>query len=273
MSAAEPPVVKDTRSSYLPLASLYFVTVGLLYLWGYWSTFHVNILQYIGIADVLKMTLFPIASAAGALLVGIVLGEMLFLSTHDGSRVGSAIQGGLRFLFPYLEALYLPVTMVILFLPGIWKWNIVALLFGFPFYVIAKRGGFLESMLPNDSVRSSVIFLLTTMPTFAYSIGLHQAAAILDGNNYKYLVADTVEGIVVGNPDNPFTRVKYLGQAGDQSFLLLPDNETVFIVSFQMTKGLQVRNYRKPREDAKEELKTPAQSAPASTPADVAPIR
>lgn len=35
------------RLSYIPLSSLYAVAAGTLFLWGFWSAFEINILQYI----------------------------------------------------------------------------------------------------------------------------------------------------------------------------------------------------------------------------------
>ena len=56
-------VTKERVASYVYFGSLYFVSVGALYLWGYWSAFNINILAYLSLADVLKLTAYPIALA------------------------------------------------------------------------------------------------------------------------------------------------------------------------------------------------------------------
>ena len=56
------------------IASFYFVVVGVLYLWGHWYSFEVNILEYISLTDIVKVTLIPIISSFLAFASGAVLG-------------------------------------------------------------------------------------------------------------------------------------------------------------------------------------------------------
>ncbi len=73
---------KEKVSTYLYFSSLYFVTVGVLYLWGYWTTFEVNILEYLSLADIVKSTAYPIASTFIFFVIGVI--GILFTGTHPG---------------------------------------------------------------------------------------------------------------------------------------------------------------------------------------------
>jgi hypothetical protein len=61
---------KERVATYLYFSSVYAVTVGVLYLWGYWSTFGVNILEYLSLADIVKTAAYPVASVFAIMGLG-----------------------------------------------------------------------------------------------------------------------------------------------------------------------------------------------------------
>lgn len=242
MTATEAATAKERVSSHLYFGSLYFISVGLLYLWGYWASFDVNILEYISLADVLKITAYPMASAFVLVALGAVIGELLVDRPSLSPSAGRDAFVGrfLRRAAPFVMFAYVFGTVALLVFGPVSKWRALPILFAFPIYFVAKERGLLLSLLPHDSARSIVLFLLAVLPTWAYGHGRLQAAAVLDGTDYKYLVANTVDGISI-DPKDPKARVKYVGQAGDYAFLLLADNETLAIVRFDKTKGLHLK--------------------------------
>lgn len=263
MSTAEAAVVKERVSSYLYFGSLYFISVGLLYLWGYWASFDVNILEYISLTDVLKLTAYPIASAFVSLALGAVIGEFLVDRFSLPPGAGRDTRTGRLLLraAPYLVVAYAVGTVALLLFGPMSKWRVLPILFAIPIYAVAKERGLLLSLLSHDSARSIVLFLLAVLPTWAYGHGRIQAAAVLEGSDYKYLVANTVEGIAI-DPNNTASRVKYVGHAGDYEFLLLPDNVTLAIVRFDRTRGLQVRRFKSPSAAPKEGSNSGMQPTP-----------
>lgn len=233
-------------SSYVYIGSLYLVSVGVLYLWGYWSYFGIDVLVYMNFTDVLKLTAYPLISSAVFVAIGALLGESVWSPMFPpGGGRDSAVGRLLHRLLPYLAIAYTMGTLAILVFGPVTKWRILLpVLFAVPVAYQAKRRGMLSLLLPNDSARSVVILLLAVMPTFAYGQGKLKAAAVLDGSDYSYLTASTVEGLTVSDPSNPKNRIKYLGQVNDYVFLLLPDNETSVVVRFDKTHGLQLRRSR-----------------------------
>jgi hypothetical protein len=56
-------VNRSSWTSYTYLASIYFLGVGVLFLWGYWSEFGINVLEYMDVGDILMAASYRIARA------------------------------------------------------------------------------------------------------------------------------------------------------------------------------------------------------------------
>jgi hypothetical protein len=239
--------VKQDVSAYLYFGSLYFLTVGVLYMWGYWGRFHVNILEYISVADVLKVAAYPIASVFLFAVIGAVLGEWLTSSVPKvesgagrDTRIGRFLNSNKSFLI----AGYFGGTLALALFGPETKWHLLSILFALPVYLTAKNRGLLADILPHDAARSIVLYLLAVLPTTAYALGRQEATRVLEGREYQYLTAST-SGIRVPDLDDAKTRIRYVGHVNDYVFLLLPDNVTLAIVGFDKEKGIQLRHFTK----------------------------
>lgn len=239
------PLAKNRVSTYLYFGSLYFVTVGVLYLWGYWATFDVNILEYLSLADVLKITAYPIASAFVFATLGAVTGELLIRrgALPSGGKRDTRIGQFLRKMAPLLLLTYALGTIALFVYGPVEKWNVLPLLLAIPMYFFAKERGFLVSIIPHESPRSVVIFLLCALPPFSYGHGRLQAATILNGTDYKYVVSP-IEGIGANADTSISKRLRYLGHAGDFVFLFQPVNTTLVITRFDHTKSLHLQKFK-----------------------------
>ncbi len=203
--------------------SLYFITVGVLYLWGYWSTFNVNILEYVGLADVIRLTAYPVTSAFVFMAIGAMLGEVLFGNDAVPAGGGRATRIGelLRKIRSLIIFVYLAVTVALTLsnIPN--KWSALSVLFAFPFYLFAKQRGFLAALIPHDSPRSVVVFLFAVLPTFSYGQGRLQADAIVNGHKFEYVLSP-IDQVSIAADASPVERIRYLGHAGDLLFFLNP---------------------------------------------------
>jgi hypothetical protein len=56
---------KPSAAGYAYWAPAYFICVATLYLWGYWAMFEVNVLEHIGVTDIIKAAAYPVASTFG----------------------------------------------------------------------------------------------------------------------------------------------------------------------------------------------------------------
>ncbi len=247
----QPAVVKEQVSTYLYFSSIYFVTIGILYLWGYWSTFDINILEYFSLADVLKATAYPIVSAFIFTAVGAVIGEFLVSPNKLPSGGGRDTRVGrfLRAIAPLLVLAYVLSTIGLFMFGPAEKWRILPMLLAFPPYLLSKERGFLATLIPHDSPRSVIIFLLAALPPFAYGHGRLQATAIAKGTDYKYVVSP-VEGLDLSSDTKPDRQLRYLGHAGDFLFLLHPVKAVVVITKFEQAKTLQLKQFKASQQSA-----------------------
>ena len=242
---------KEQASTYLYFSSLYFVTVGVLYLWGYWSTFNINILEYLSLADVLKSTAYPIVSALTATVIGGALGHLLGKNIASivpaggarNTRLGLFLRKFALEIAPLLWIVYGLSTAALLWFGPVGKWFVLPILFAVPVLYLAVQRGFLASLIQHDLSRTNVIFLLLVLPTLAYGHGRIKATAVLEGKEFKYVVSQ-IEGISVSDDMPPNQRLRLLGHAGDFLFLLHPAKEMLVISRFDSAAPLQLKEFK-----------------------------
>lgn len=239
--------IKERVSTYVYFCSLYFVTVGALYLWGYWATFNVNILEYLSLADIIKSTAYPIASAFVFSAIGAILGELTSDSNNLPSGGGRDTLVGklLHKIAPYIVFAYLCGTVALLIFGPVGKWHILPFLLAFPAYAFAKKQGFLQTIIPHDSSRSIVIYLLAMLPTFAYGYGRLNAEQIVSGIKYQYALSP-INNIDSGKQDDPTQRLRFIGHSGDFLFFYEPTKSSLVISKFENGKALILNYYKRP---------------------------
>ena len=261
-----PPLSKDLVSTYLYFGSLYFVSVGVLYSWGYWSTFNVNILEYVGLADIVKATAYPIATAGILTLVGAVLGEALSGEHRLPSGGGRDTRVGkfLRKIGPALAVLYITGTLALLIFGPVKKWLVLPVLFAVPFYAFAKQKGFLQRLIPHDAPRSIVIYMLCTLPLLSYGRGLMEANAIVVGTRFDYVMSE-VDGVPLAkvSPD-VLGRLRYLGHANQHFFFLQPWDNGVVVSKFGDGKSLVLQHHQSKSASAPTDAAIPPSAAASS---------
>jgi hypothetical protein len=244
LARAFPVLTRDGIAAYLYIASIYFVVVGVLNLWGYWNAFQINILEYIGLSDILKLPAYPVVCAGIFMVSGAVISELLIGRTlPPGGGANAPVALFARRHFRLIASLYILGIVLLSALGPVTKWQVLPFLVAAPIYLVAQQQGFLVSFIPHTGTRSIVIFILVIEPLISYGQGKFRAQAVLDGTKYTYLAADTVEGLPPTNPADPKLRVKYLGHANDYVFFLLPGNSTVVITRMDKTKGLHLKQF------------------------------
>jgi len=62
MSTSPPSEPQGPKAPTPYWSTAYVVVVAVLYLWGYWSPFNINVLEYLSLADVVKAAAYPLAS-------------------------------------------------------------------------------------------------------------------------------------------------------------------------------------------------------------------
>ena len=233
---------KKTFSIYW--ASAYFLITSILYLWGYWSVFDINIFEYSDISDIAKSAAYPIASTFIFVVIGAVLGEILF--PHNVFPPGGGKDTVLgkflnRFVFVFVAGYTIGIILLFMFGPDE-KWWLVPMLIAIPASLSLKKIGFLEDVILSDGARSTVIFLLAILPPFSYGHGHLKALSIHTGKKFSYTVS-SIEGAGQKAENVPLEQPRYIGQAGEQIFFFLPKNNSVLLTKLDNIKNLELKTY------------------------------
>ena len=251
---------KERVENYVYLASMYFVSVGILYLWGYWSPFGINILEHLALTDVLKITAYPVATAVLLTAIGATIGEAV-VSDRDwppGGGRDSPIGRFLNRFGPQLLALLVVGTVGLLLFGPVEKWRILPALLGLPLFIAAKQAGLLQKLIPHESPRSIVLYLLATLPPLAYGQGLLAASKIQNGASFMYLLSKIPEHSAQAESAKA---LRYVGTAGDLIFFFDPLRTAVVLAKIDTNSPLVLKQYESHNAPV-----SPA-STPASTPA------
>jgi hypothetical protein len=211
-------------TSFLPFASIYSVVAGTLYLWGYWSAFDINILQYIGLVDLAKSAAFPLISAVAGISIGAMLGQW---ASGDRLPAGGGADTPIgRFLqrnSKRLLALYVGTTLALLFVDHDGKWLVIPLLACPTFIFALHDAGALREVIPSQGMRNTVIAVLTVIICSAFGHGRIRAGEVIWGRSY-FLVDQASIRRVDGVRITATGELRYLGHAGDYVFLYATDS-------------------------------------------------
>jgi len=238
-----PEQLKKHSSIYIYFLSLYFVAVGSLYLWGYWSPFGVNILEYLSLTDIAKSTAYPIVSVFISLAIGIVLGEMSSVTQKLPSGGGRNTAEGL-FLRKYkrlLGVLYIAGTLALLVFGPVGKWLVLPMLAGAPIALYARGRNLLAYQIPAEAPRSVCLFLLATLPFFAFGLGKTGANSILEGKIFYYVI----DNDSITPSSEPSQRIRFIGHAGDFLFFWEPKESILLISKFEAGKTLRLGRFER----------------------------
>jgi hypothetical protein len=237
------PPPSSTWGQYAYLSSLYFVSVGVLYLWGYWASFDINILEYAGLTDILKTAAYPIASAFALFALGAVTGEFLGRNTRPTVQLPpNRAMVAIKRWAPFLALLYLTAVVALFLFGPETKWQALPMLIAIPAFIVGRRLGLFDKNIPNESLRSIAVFLFVALPMFALGQGKTKAIAILNGTSYTY-APDSVAGLPLEESQIPARRSRYLGQAGGVLFFYNPKHNSTVVVRFEHANAVELKAY------------------------------
>jgi hypothetical protein len=220
---------REKLSAYMYAGAIYYVSVGTLYLWGYWSSFGVNILEYLSVSDIIKVTAYPITSSFILFLIGALLGEITSNPTKvqpegTDSRLGTWLRKHTKLVTILYGTL---IAVLVLFGPDA-KWYVVATLVAVPVTIFVKSRGFF-STIQNESIRTLIVFTMAAAPVFSFGVGRTTAEKISQGREFSYVISG-VGHLEATSPVPAESRLRFLGHAGDYMFFLLPSTRALLLV-------------------------------------------
>lgn len=207
----------------------YTFAVGVLYEWGYWGRFNVNILQFMTLTDVARSFAYPFVTAIFFFVIGAVLasGDSKVFPEGGGryTQVGIVLN---RWIGPLLMV-YFAFAMAAWWLGGLMRWMIPAGMLVPVLGAMVSRYELLHGVISDPSLRRFISFVGVGMPVLAFAYGATQAEEVLAGFLFDQ-----------AKLPNDETTYKYLGHAGEYVFLLTADNRTVHLRKASDTLPLQL---------------------------------
>lgn len=217
----------------------YFGACGGLWHIGYWSTFDINYLQYIGLTDIIKDFAFPFLTSCGVSIISFAFTTIS--SYHDRiDDPNSVLFGKGRetktgiFLNKWV-VLFVSMYYSGLLFFAIWgsdiKWYLLPFLISIPFATFLTNRGFLSKAVINPDIRASVINFLLILPIISFCFSKKQSIDIYNNKAYKSISAIQVRSDQSSTQAAKFLGLKYLGSATDKIFLANLDNTEITILN------------------------------------------
>lgn len=240
------PGISERYTFCVSIATLYALATGTLYLFGYWSSFDVNFLQYVGLQEIVKATIYPTLSTFAFFTFGAFLSDYtpriptVSQTNHEQSRTKCFLYKFGTLLFYFFCAI---AVLALLLSP--FSWLLFAIILGLPLSFMLYQTNILRSVIRVERDRKFFLYLVATLPPFAFGMGKVNSGLVLKGHTFQYLVSP-LEGIEVSKDDDPQHRLRFVGQTSDYVFLFNPKDNSVIITRFDTAKLLVLRNYKRP---------------------------
>ena len=197
----------------------YSIVVSLLYLFGYWSSFDVNILEYIAISDVVKSALKPLFSALIFIVLAATLGNIIsapltmYMPPGGGKHLPIA-KYFRAILWIGLGLLLIIIFYQIFFESGGYRWlRIATLSMGFT-VVLVGNASFAKEYLKHDKLRKLVVNVLASLLLYSFGWGAVDAQNVKNEDHFVSI-------------NGKETKLTYIGWAGDFLFLWDQNKNTV----------------------------------------------
>ncbi|CNH79258.1 Uncharacterised protein [Yersinia frederiksenii] len=214
------------------IVSAYLLICGVLYLWGFWMHFGLNILQFVDTSDIVKATLIPVVGAIIMFIVQALLNEYNAPKSEQTKRFIQA--GGVFKIYAYFQytlVILMGVGAVLLLGYALFtvdrfeRYCIYALGLGFVvFYMIQSKTTFLSEL---NQARGLVLFITSLLPALFFSHGIFDGKNVFQGVN-TYLV-DT------NTPcsENKNEKFRYIANLSNKMFSLSLADGSICIQNYE----------------------------------------
>jgi hypothetical protein len=222
----------------LALITPYSLLVSLLYLFGYWGSFGINILEYIALSDVLKSAMSPLLYSSLLLFIGFSIGNLLsvpiikYMPPGGGKDLPEAKY--FRWMFRGVMALIaVVIAYKIFFESGNYRWFSIAALSMVIIPSIVGNASYFENAIPIKQIRVLIINVFLSVSFYAFGWGAIDAE--LAKNNDNTLKINEV-----------VSEYSYIGWAGDFLFLWNKSEATVITKAKSTIQSIE-RNVKNER--------------------------
>lgn len=237
----------NNYTKYFIIVTPYMLTVSTLYLFGYWSVFRINILEFIGIGDIIKLAIYQLAYSAAFLVTGAITSEIFLRPLFPVG--GGTDEPTSKFIMRHwrwaLFIIFIFIVYLYLFTVSPGKWIIISFILGPLCGLALSRTGLLSELISNEGIRSTILCLIAIIPFFSFTWG------IIDGYTRKN-----------GNPELTVKFAKYseiefryIGFAGGYFFIYDKKDNQILMVANKDVGELKFQIHEKD-EDLTTTIKT-----------------
>jgi hypothetical protein len=230
--------VEDLKfSRSLWIAGAYTLVITSLYLFGYCGRFGLNVLEFIGIGDIVSHALMPFLASMAFAILGFVIStvdprrDLFPPGGATDNRIGRFGRAHWRLLLTLdLWAL----ALVAIFGPEPLRWFLI-IIFIVPVATALTHLDFLIAAMPSPSVRAFVLDFSLMIAASAFAVGRLQADSLLKGAGP--LLVDVVGSSLQLESDASHP-VSYVGHAADFFVLYDSAQSQVVILNAQKVNSL-----------------------------------
>lgn len=249
---------KNKGSEHLPLImyslTIYFFVLGASHTLGKWALFPINILDFMGVADMAKSA----ASYAVLVFIFLVIQSITIYLTNKKSfnfmfENSLHVEGFLNKTTAILVPAILTVVLIsflgliLLLLKGsklLFEYGSISIVIMLAPVTLILIMAYI--IIINESIKRSSTWLyysmalctLTLAPLINFMVGLVGAVAIINGESFSYIATGVENG-----SDDIMSRDRYLGYYGDRYFVWNPKDEV--IKTLPSSQSLKIKQYRK----------------------------
>jgi len=220
--------MKSSLKDFWSIGVLYFIGIGCCYLFGYWGALGVNVLEFIGLADIAKLALFPLLASLVFGIAGSAFSELLTLKRlpPGGGAESTLGRAGHKYGHLVLAANLFIIVFLALFGPEPGKWFAIALLVSF-FSIPLTHQGSVIALIPNPKLRATLAHLLFLLPAVSFAYGRLDAHQTIHGDKVRVVDIARTSSALIGDLNKP---VIYLGLLGSTYVLReTKTGQTVFM--------------------------------------------
>jgi len=242
-------------------ATSYGFVVSMLYLFGYWSTFDINILEYIKISDVIKISIYPILTSVGITIIAFIVGDF---TRRWGDKPNVQKSEKLKKLEKLTQfiAEYCFIVTIILF-PSYFlymrMWTSFWIFFALACpsvtnYILVKyQAEMVKKLIPFPGYEIRILWIFIGILSLAFGYGKVRSLSILETGSCFYINVSIFKDKELFQDQK---RLKYLGLGGNFMFFLSEDNTKIYILEPSKIPILELyKSKSQTRTEATKEIK------------------
>jgi hypothetical protein len=199
-------------SKYISFATSYGFVVASLYLFAFWGSFKLNILEFVGFSDLIRLALYPVVISIVMFVPGVALSKLLSgNSLPPGGASNTALRRfGLKHWRILVAADIVLALAVALFLKQPERWLVVAAILAFLSTPLSHLD-ILIGLIPNPSARHTILALLIFVLGAAFATGKIEADTII-GGRAAYLIDIQSSGLQLETKASELSYVGYVAE-------------------------------------------------------------